>query len=174
MVYGIINKSFLCFTMSHEIITNPDASKEQKYITLIPQVDSLISDETDLIANLANISAVLKETFNWWWVGFYIVRNRELVLGPFQGPLACTRIGFGKGVCGTSWQLKQTMIIDDVNTFDGHIACSAASQSEIVVPIMKNNEVIAILDVDSEHLNYFDSTDQDYLENLAQIIAELF
>ncbi len=160
--------------MSHEIITNPDANKEQKYITLIPQVDSLISDETDLIANLANISAVLKETFSWWWVGFYIVRNRELVLGPFQGPLACTRIGFGKGVCGTAWQLKQTMVVDDVNTFDGHIACSSASQSEIVVPIMKNNEVIAILDIDSEHLNHFDKIDQDYLENLAQIIAELF
>jgi len=160
--------------MSHEIITNPDATKEQKYITLIPQVDSLISDETDLIANLANISAVLKETFSWWWVGFYIVKNRELVLGPFQGPLACTRIGFGKGVCGTAWQLKQTMVVDDVNTFDGHIACSSASQSEIVVPIMKNNEVIAILDIDSELLNCFDSVDQDYLENLAQIIAELF
>lgn len=160
--------------MSHEIITNPDATKEQKYIAMIPQVDSLISDETDLIANLANISAVLKETFNWWWVGFYIVRNRELVLGPFQGPLACTRIGFGKGVCGTAWQLKQTMVIDDVSTFEGHIACSAASQSEIVVPIMKNNEVIAILDIDSEYLNHFDTIDQDYLENLALIIAELF
>lgn len=160
--------------MSHEIITNPDATKEQKYITLIPQVDSLISDETDLIANLANISAALKETFSWWWVGFYIVKNKELVLGPFQGPLACTRIGFGKGVCGTAWQLKQTMVVDDVSKFDGHIACSSATQSEIVVPIMKNNEVIAILDIDSEHLNCFDSVDQDYLENLAQIIAGLF
>ncbi len=160
--------------MSHEIITNPDATKEQKYITLIPQVDSLISDETDLIANLANISAVLKETFSWWWVGFYIVKNRELVLGPFQGPLACTRIGLGKGVCGTAWQLKQMMVVDDVSKFDGHIACSSATQSEIVVPIMKNNEVIAVLDIDSEHLNCFDRIDQDYLENLAQIIAGLF
>lgn len=131
----------------------------------------LLSGERDLIANLSNFCAVLKETFNWWWVGFYFVKSGELVLGPFQGPVACTRIAYGKGVCGTSWKLAQTVIVPDVETFPGHIACSAASKSEIVLPLFdESNQVVAVLDVDSELLNHFDDIDEKYLTELVSLL----
>jgi len=148
-----------------------EGSKEEKYKSILLQIKELVSYETDTIANLANICAALKEQFNWLWVGFYLVKNEELVLGPFQGPIACTRIPFGKGVCGNSWKNKETIIVDDVENFPGHIACSSASKSEIVIPFFKNNEVAAVLDVDSASLNYFDATDQEYLEKIREWIA---
>lgn len=141
-------------------------SKEEQYAELLPQIEALISIETDLTANLANIAAALKEQFKWWWVGFYLVKDNELVLGPFQGPVACTRIAKGKGVCGASWQGAQTIIVDDVEQFPGHIACSSLSRSEIVVPVIKNEEVVAVLDVDSEHLAHYDEVDRRWLEEL--------
>lgn len=143
-------------------------TKEEQYKTLIPQIAALIEGEPDLVANLANITAALKEQFGWLWTGFYLVKDNELVLGPFQGPIACTRIRKGKGVCGTSWDQGQTLIVEDVEKFPGHIACSSLSRSEIVVPLWKNGTVIGVLDVDSEHLAHFDATDQLYLE---QIVA---
>ena len=133
-----------------------------------------MAGEEDLYANLANIGAALKTAFNWWWVGFYIVQKNELVLGPFQGPGACTRIAFGKGVCGTAWEMSDTIIVDDVTVFPGHIACSAESRSEIVVPIIKDDNVIAVLDADSEKIAQFDAFDKKYLEDLSLIIRELF
>ena len=145
-------------------------TKEDQYKSLLPQIKGLLEGETDLIANLANVAAALKEQFNWLWVGFYLVKNNELVVGPFQGPVACTRIKKGKGVCGTSWAEAKTIIVDDVEKFPGHIACSSLSRSEIVVPIFASNEVIAVLDVDSEQLNYFDKTDQQYLEAIVKEI----
>lgn len=141
------------------------------YENLLPQIKSLIEGETDLIANMANVSACLKDTFNFWWVGFYRVEGEELVLGPFQGPLACTRIRKGKGVCGTAWQEAKTMIVPDVDAFPGHIACSSLSRSEIVVPIVKDGKVTAVLDIDSEKLAAFDQTDQKYLEQLAEALT---
>lgn len=141
------------------------------YENLLPQIKSLVEGETDLIANMANVSACLKDTFNFWWVGFYRVEGEELVLGPFQGPLACTRIRKGKGVCGTAWQEAKTMIVPDVDAFPGHIACSSLSRSEIVVPIVKDGKVTAVLDIDSEKLAAFDQTDQKYLEQLAEALA---
>jgi L-methionine (R)-S-oxide reductase len=158
--------------MSNSLYIPSDVSKEDVYKTLLPQLEALISDETDLIANLANISAVLKEAFNFFWVGFYVVKGDQLVLGPFQGPLACTRIGFGKGVCGTAWKTGKTQLVPDVDVFPGHIACSSASRSEIVVPVFKDEDVLMVLDVDSEYLNHFDTTDQVYLEQLAGLIAK--
>lgn len=146
-------------------------SKEEKYKQVLPTIGALIEGESDFIANMANISAVLKEVFHWFWVGFYVVKNEELVLGPFQGTLACTRIAFGKGVCGKAWEEKQTLIVPDVNLFPGHIACSAVSQSEIVVPIWKEKNVVGVLDVDSEFKNHFDTIDKFYLE---QIVTLLF
>lgn len=146
-------------------------SKAEKYIGLIPQISALVSGEEDVVANMANVAAALKETFGFWWVGFYLVKNDELVLGPFQGPIACTRIRKGKGVCGTSWEKKATMLVPDVDAFPGHIACSSASKSEIVVPLIRENTVIGVLDVDSEHLNDFDETDQKYLEQLCEQIV---
>ncbi|TAH02413.1 MAG: GAF domain-containing protein [Sphingobacteriales bacterium] len=145
-------------------------TKEEQYQSLLPQIKGLLSGEPDLIANLANICAALKEQFNWLWVGFYIVKNNELVLGPFQGPVACTRIQKGRGVCGTSWQQAATLIVPDVEKFPGHIACSSLSKSEIVVPLIRNGMVVAVLDVDSNLLNQFDATDQYYLE---QVIAAI-
>ena len=139
-------------------------SKEDMYQIIIPQIKALIRGETDIIANLANIAAALKEQFGWFWVGFYLVKNDELVLGPFQGPVACTRIKKGRGVCGSSWQLAETLIVPDVTKFAGHIACSSLSVSEIVLPIIRNNEVIGVLDVDSEQPSFFDETDKKYLE----------
>jgi L-methionine (R)-S-oxide reductase len=145
-------------------------TKEEQYQSLLPQIKGLLSGEPDLIANLANICAALKEQFNWLWVGFYIVKKNELVLGPFQGPVACTRIQKGRGVCGTSWQQAATLIVPDVEKFPGHIACSSLSKSEIVVPLIRNDMVVAVLDVDSNLLNQFDATDQYYLE---QVIAAI-
>ncbi len=141
-----------------------EGNKAEIYQSLIPQIKALIDGEPDLVANLANVSAALKEQFNWLWVGFYLVKNDELVLGPFQGPVACTRIKRGRGVCGTAWQNAKTLIVDDVEKFPGHIACSSLSRSEIVVPIIRSNEVIGVLDVDSESLSHFDETDKSHLE----------
>ncbi len=145
-------------------------TKKEKYQTLIPQIKGLLEGENDLIANLANTVAALKEQFGWLWTGFYIVKENELVLGPFQGPVACTRIKKGKGVCGSSWAQEKTLIVPDVKKFPGHIACSSLSRSEIVVPVIRNAKVVAVLDVDSEHLDHFDETDQSYLEQIIQLI----
>ena len=146
-------------------------NKADKYETLLPQIKALIEGETDVTANLANVSAALKQTFGFFWVGFYLVKKEHLVLGPFQGPLACTRIRFGKGVCGTAWQTKQTQLVPDVEAFPGHIACSSDSKSEIVVPLLKENQVAGVLDVDSDVLNDFDETDAHYLQQLAEWLA---
>jgi len=146
-------------------------TKEEEYQSLLPQIKGLLEGETDLIANLANVAAALKEQFNWLWVGFYLVKNNELVVGPFQGPVACTRIRKGKGVCGTSWAEAKTIIVADVEKFPGHIACSSLSRSEIVVPVIRNNEVVAVLDVDSQALDHFDETDQKYLELIINEIS---
>jgi L-methionine (R)-S-oxide reductase len=150
-----------------QIITG---SKAEIYQSLIPQIKALLNGEPDLIANMANVTAALKEQFNWLWVGFYLVKQDELVLGPFQGPVACTRIKKGRGVCGASWQQAATLIVPDVEKFPGHIACSSLSKSEIVIPVIKNNEVIAVLDVDSELLNQFDETDKIYLQEIIEAI----
>jgi len=145
-------------------------TKEEQYESLLPQIKALMEGEPDLIANLANITGALKEQFNWLWVGFYLVKNDELVLGPFQGPVACTRIKKGKGVCGVSWAKAQTLIVPDVEKFPGHIACSSLSKSEIVVPIIRNNKVIGVLDVDSIELDQYDDIDQNYLEQITELI----
>ena len=147
-------------------------NKEELYRNIFPQIAAVVEDESDTIANIANISACLWETFRFWWVGFYRVVQDELVLGPFQGPLACTRISKGRGVCGTAWQRKETVIVPDVDLFPGHIACSSASRSEIVVPIYKDNEVFAVLDIDSEHLGTIDETDRLWLEKIAALFAK--
>ena len=145
-------------------------SKEEKYRELLPQLHALVSTEADLIANLANMAAALKQTFGFFWVGFYVVKEEMLVLAPFQGPLACTRIRYGKGVCGTAWKDAQTIIVPDVEQFPGHIACSSDSRSEIVVPIVRDGKVVAVLDIDSDKLNEFDKTDAEYLERLCAIL----
>ena len=150
-----------------------DGSREEKYQTLIPQIKALVSDEPDLVANCANIAAAIRQTFGFFWVGFYFVKDGELVLGPFQGDIACTRIGLGKGVCGTAWEKAETVLVPDVNAFEGHIACSALSQSEIVVPIIKDGTVRSVLDVDSSALDDFGKTDQKYMEEIAGIVAGL-
>jgi GAF domain-containing protein len=150
------------------IISNGD--KHAQYTTLIPQVQALLSGEKDVVANMANLVAALKEQFNFFWVGFYLVKKNELVLGPFQGPVACTRIAKGRGVCGTSWQNAQTLIVPDVEKFPGHIACSSLSKSEIVIPIFKDAHVIGVLDVDSDSLGAFDETDARFLEQMVQMI----
>lgn len=147
------------------------ATKAEKYQAVIPQIEALITDEPDLYANLANISAALREAFGFFWVGFYLVKNEQLVLGPFQGLIACTRINFGKGVCGTAWKEAKTQLVPDVDAFPGHIACSSASKSEIVVPVFKGNEVAMVLDVDSDQLADFDEMDQKYLEELMGILG---
>jgi L-methionine (R)-S-oxide reductase len=147
-----------------------EGTKEEQYKSLLPQIKGLLEGETDVIANLANVAAALKEQFKWLWVGFYLVKNNELIVGPFQGPVACTRIKKGRGVCGTSWAEAKTIIVEDVEKFPGHIACSSLSRSEIVVPAIKNTEVVAVLDVDSEALDQFDETDKKYLE---LIISEI-
>ena len=145
-------------------------SKEEEYQSLLPQVKGLLTGEDDLIANMANVAAALKEQFQWFWVGFYVVKNNELVLAPFQGPVACTRIKKGRGVCGASWERAQTLIVPDVEKFPGHIACSSLSRSEIVVPVIHNSEVVGILDIDSDQLNQFNETDQYYLEQIVKLI----
>lgn len=155
-----------------EHLTINGNSKEEKYATLLPQLKSLMEAEDDVIANMANVAACIMETFHFWWVGFYRVIDNTLVLGPFQGPLACTRIKRGKGVCGTAWDKAQTIVVEDVEHFPGHIACSSASRSEIVVPIFdRDNNVVAVLDIDSEYLNTFDSTDKKWLEEVARLFT---
>ncbi len=141
------------------------------YQSLIPQIEGLLNGEPDLIANLANIAAAIKEQFGWFWVGFYLVKGDELVLGPFQGPVACTRIRMGRGVCGTVWQKASTIIVDDVEKFPGHIACSSLSRSEIVVPLISNDQVMGVLDIDSSSLSSFDETDKFYLEKIIGMIS---
>ncbi len=146
-------------------------TKEEQYEHIIPQIKGLLEGETNKIANMANVAAALKEQFGWLWVGFYTVDSeKELVLGPFQGPVACTRIRLGRGVCGTAWQQAQTIIVPDVEKFPGHIACSSASKSEIVLPLIKDGNIWGVLDVDSEHLDTFDKTDQFYLEQIAMLL----
>jgi len=147
-----------------------NGTKQEQYESLLPQIKAVVEGEPDLIANLANTCACLKEQFNWLWVGFYLVKGNELVLGPFQGPLACTRIKKGKGVCGTSWAEKETIIVPDVNAFPGHIVCSSLSLSEIVVPVIRDGEVVAVLDVDSEKYNEYDETDKKYLEKIVDFM----
>ena len=148
-----------------------NGTKEEKYQSLLPQIKGLLTGETDLVANMANVSAALKEQFQWLWVGFYLVKNNELVLGPFQGPVACTRIQKGRGVCGASWVQASTLIVPDVNKFPGHIACNSLSKSEIVIPVIKDGEVVAILDVDSADYNFFNDTDKHYLEMITTLIG---
>lgn len=145
-------------------------AKEEQYAGLYPQIKALVQGETDSIANMANITAALKEQFGWLWVGFYLVNENQLVLGPFQGPVACTRINYNKGVCGTAWSRGETIIVPDVDTFPGHIACSSLSKSEIVVPVWDNNKIKAVLDVDSIVLNDFDEVDKKYLEEIAGLL----
>ncbi|MFC3880010.1 GAF domain-containing protein [Algoriphagus namhaensis] len=158
--------------MSDSLYVPQTTSRTEIYEVILPQIEALISSEPDLYANLANISAALKEAFGFFWVGFYLVKGEQLVLGPFQGPIACTRINKGKGVCGTSWEKSQTLIVPDVDAFPGHIACSSASRSEIVVPVFKGKEVFGVLDIDSESLSDFDEVDQKYLEKLVSLLGK--
>ncbi len=160
--------------MAETLSINPTSSKSEKYEALLPQIQALISDEDDLTANLANIASALKYGMDFFWVGFYQVKKGVLVLAPFQGPIACSRIAFGAGVCGTAYVRKQTLIVADVADFEGHIACSSESKSEIVVPIFKGEQVVMVLDVDSDRFNDFDQTDKKYLEQLAQMIAQIY
>ena len=160
--------------MREELSISTELSKNEKYEVLIPQISALIEGETSIVANLANVSAALRQTFGFFWVGFYLVDGDELVLGPFQGEIACTRIGFGKGVCGAVWKEKQTIIVPNVDEFPGHIACSSTSQSEIVIPIISNNKIIAVLDVDSHVLNDFDEDDKFGLEKIANLLVPFF
>lgn len=143
--------------------------KIEKYKLLYNQIKSLIQNENDTIANMSNVAAIIHETFKFWWTGFYRVINNELVLGPFQGPVACTRIAYGKGVCGTSWKEAKTIVVEDVHQFPGHIACSSASKSEIVVPIFKDNQVVGVLDIDSENFATFDNIDKEWLEKIIEL-----
>ena len=145
-------------------------SKTGKYQEIYKQIESVVGGETDQIANMANTAALLHEAFGFWWTGFYIVKGGQLVLGPFQGPVACTRIGFGKGVCGTSWSRRETIVVPNVHEFPGHIACSSLSQSEIVVPMFRDNEVYAVLDIDSRELSTFDETDKNRLEKIVRLL----
>ena len=158
--------------MAEQLVINISQDKAARYQSLLPQIEALTNGETDVIANLSNIAAALKEAMNFFWIGFYIVKNNELVLGPFQGPIACTRIGFGKGVCGVSWKEKKTILVPNVEEFPGHIACSTASKSEIVLPAFKNGEVALVLDVDSSELNDFDSVDEKHLSQIMKIIEK--
>ena len=153
-----VNKTFTYFM-----------EKIEKYKLLYNQIKSLIQNENDTIANMSNVAAIIHETFKFWWTGFYRVINNELVLGPFQGPIACTRIGYGKGVCGTSWKEAKTIVVEDVHEFPGHIACSSASKSEIVVPIFKDSHVVGVLDIDSENLATFDNIDKEWLEKIIEL-----
>ena len=158
--------------MADQLIIASSTDKAGRYKTLIPQIDSLVAGEPDVVANLSNIAAALKQTMDFFWVGFYLVKKDELVLGPFQGPIACTRIAPGKGVCGTSWKEKKVMIVPNVDEFPGHIACSSDSKSEIVLPAFKNGEVALVLDVDSDVLNDFDETDEMYLQEVIATVEK--
>ena len=153
-----------------ECLAIADGGKNEKYELLYKQIVAVVAAESDTIANMANVASMLHQTFGFWWTGFYRVVRGELVLGPFQGPMACTRIAKGKGVCGTAWSEGRTQVVEDVDKFPGHIACSSLSRSEIVVPIWRNNEVIGVLDIDSEHLATFDTTDQEWLERIVQLL----
>ena len=156
--------------MAEDLTILKEASKEEKYQSIVPQIKALLEGEDDLIANLANVCAALKEQFNWFWVGFYLVKDDELVLGPFQGPVACTRIKKGKGVCGASWQQEKTLIVPNVDEFPGHIACASASKSEIVLPFYLDGKIVGVLDVDSEYLSHFDDVDDVYLNDILKLV----
>jgi GAF domain-containing protein len=158
--------------MSEQLIISGQTKKE-KYVSLLPQIKALTESESSFIANLANTSAALKETFGFFWVGFYLVEGEQLVLGPFQGPIACTRIAFGKGVCGAAWERKEAVLVPDVEQFPGHIACSSLSKSEVVIPLIRNNEVIGVMDVDSDQLNDFDEVDVKFLSELCTWLVSL-
>lgn len=160
--------------MAEELHLDTALSKAEQYHQLLPQIEALTTGEADLTANLANTAAALRQAFGFFWVGFYLVKGDELVLGPFQGPIACTRIRRGKGVCGSSWAKARTLLVPDVEQFPGHIACSSDSKSEIVVPVLKNGQVVAVLDVDSDQLNDFDADDQQALEQLMMLAARWF
>ncbi|WP_130804268.1 GAF domain-containing protein [Acinetobacter ihumii] len=153
-----------------EELTIHQGDKAGQYQALIPQIEAIVADENDVIANLGNICAALKQQFNWFWIGFYLVKGNELVLGPFQGPIACTRIAKGRGVCGSAWQQQQVILVLDVDQFEGHIACSSDSKSEIVLPIMQQGECVAVLDIDSDTLNSFDEIDAHYLKQVVAIV----
>ena len=153
-----------------EELSLQQGNKAEQYQSLIPQIQAIVADESDVIANLANICAALKQQFNWFWIGFYLVKDNELVLGPFQGLIACTRIGKGRGVCGTAWQQQKVMIVPDVEQFPGHIACNSDSKSEIVLPVMKQNKCVAVLDIDSDALDSFDEVDAEYLKQIVAIV----
>lgn len=155
--------------MSEQLIIQGE-TKQERYEALLPQIKAVIEDENDLIANMANVAAMLHETFGFWWTGFYRVVGEELVLGPFQGPMACTRIKKGRGVCGTAWQQEETQVVPDVDKFPGHIACSSLSRSEIVVPVRQGEDIIAVLDIDSAELNTFDHTDRHFLEEIVSML----
>jgi len=156
--------------MAEDLTIIQSTNKREQYQSLIPQIEALLQGESDLIANQANTIAALKEQFKWFWVGFYVVKNGELVLGPFQGPVACTRIAKGKGVCGAAWEQGKILVVPDVDAFPGHIACSSLSKSEIVIPIYENNDVVAVLDVDSEELDQFDQADAQYLGQIVKLL----
>jgi L-methionine (R)-S-oxide reductase len=159
--------------MAEELLISTSSDKREKYDTLIPQIEALTSGEPDLVANLSNIAAALRQTMGFFWVGFYLVKDRQLVLGPFQGPIACTRIDFGKGVCGACWKEQKTILVPNVDEFPGHIACSSASKSEIVLPAFKDGQVALVLDVDSDRLNDFDNDDAAALEKVMRHIEKL-
>ncbi|WP_295796177.1 GAF domain-containing protein [Mucilaginibacter sp.] len=156
--------------MAEDLNITTSTNKAEQYQSLIPQIEALLTGESDLIANLANVCAALKEQFKWFWVGFYLVKGDELVLGPFQGLVACTRIGLGRGVCGAAWQQEKTLIVPDVDAFPGHIACSSLSKSEIVLPLFNDGKVVAVLDVDSEAFDQFDETDAVYLQQIIELV----
>jgi L-methionine (R)-S-oxide reductase len=166
---NVILAPYFC-VMAEDLTITRSTDKAAQYQSLIPQIEALITGEDDLVANFANICAALKEQFKWFWVGFYMVKNDQLVLGPFQGPVACTRIARGKGVCGKAWQNAEILIVPDVDEFPGHIACSSLSRSEIVLPLFNNGQVIGVLDVDSEHLAHFDDTDSLYLQQIVNLV----
>lgn len=159
--------------MAEELTLSKSSDKKDRYQMLIPQLESLVQGEADLIANLSNLAAALKEAMNFFWVGFYLVKDSQLVLGPFQGPIACTRIDYGKGVCGTAWKEKKTILVPNVDEFPGHIACSSASRSEIVLPAFKNGDVQLVLDIDSDKYDDFDQTDRESLAEVISIIERL-
>lgn len=159
--------------MAEELHIAQSSNKKERYDILIPQIEALVSGETDLVANLSNIAAALRQTMNFFWVGFYVVKNNQLVLGPFQGPIACTRIDFGKGVCGTCWKEERVILVPDVEQFPGHIACSSDSKSEIVLPVLHDGKVAMVLDVDSDRLNDFDASDEAGLKAIVRIIEGL-
>ncbi|ENX23600.1 GAF domain-containing protein [Acinetobacter vivianii] len=157
--------------MAEELVLQ-QGHKVEQYQSILPQIQAIVEDESDVIANLGNICAALKQQFGWFWIGFYLVKGNELVLGPFQGPIACTRIAKGRGVCGSAWQQQQVIVVPDVDQFPGHIACSSDSKSEIVLPIMKNGECVGVLDIDSDELNQFDEIDAEYLKQLMSVIEK--